>query len=186
LFSLPFAALLCASAWRHLRWQPMAKAAAAGTLAVIAGATCILARYGNDPFYASNGSEVAVVDAAYRAAVPGARLAVMSQNLPWRYRDIDRVKTISFEKVCGGFPTAACIETHAPEELIVTNGQRQYALLVQRVGQPAWDDLVASLPALGYREVWRNAGGALYVRKGVSVPLDLGPEPTGGSDVVAP
>jgi hypothetical protein len=174
-FSLPFLAVLAAEPVVWMLERPriaissVAATATVTALLLAASVALIVTRYGNEPFYLTTPTEIAAVRWVDRAAAPGSIIAVLNQNLPWRFEDIDRYTFISYQAECQGLPGATCIEHVHADYVVITRGETEDAEL--EGGFAAADIqrfLATSLPDSGYRLVLRSSDARVYARTGVA------------------
>jgi hypothetical protein len=165
LMALPFLALLIAELpfW-FVRRAPRIGLVGAAVFFAAAATGLLIARYGNEPFYRT-------VTATTRSAAPGSTVAALSQNLPWRFEDIERLKFASFEKSCPAAIDQDCLKLVKADYIVITDGERRYAELVQGRTPAEVATLEQSLlPSAGYRLALSIGDASVYARSGVAGP----------------
>lgn len=169
LFSLPFAALLIASALlpkaRPLR---LPSQLAIGTLAVVVLSSFFLTRYGNERLETFTPSEVAATEELYATAPPGSLLLAISGNLPWKWTRYDeyRYRPIG-DATFFGRADLLIDEArlfNGPVYLVVTRAQRAYTEMVLGEPKGAFDAFVDDVLATGqFRTVYENPDAMIAV-----------------------
>jgi hypothetical protein len=174
-FSLPFLAILAAEPLVWILERPrIAVGSAVATITVAAlvlaaSLALIVTRYGNEPFYLTTPTEIAAVRWVDQNAAPGATIAVLNQNLPWRFEDIDRYTFVSYQAKCQGLPGASCLQHVDADYVIMTESETEDAELEGGFSTADVERLVtATLPDAGYRVVLHNADTEVFARSGPS------------------
>ncbi len=168
LFSLAGAGLLVARLFIPVRvlgrWS--AAALAAVLLALTPG--FMLAKYGNESFERVTALELEAIDVAYDVAPQGSMIAGITTYMPWRYRDVADHTYAGLLDV--GLDDEAklreLIETIPTEiVLVVTRGGIAFAHENANTTPEQIDAVLARLESqAGFKEVYANPDGAVYVR----------------------
>ena len=168
LLSSPFLAALIAEVlvWAVERRAVLGSIAVTATLIVGSGAL-ILTRYGNEPFYVATPDEIAAVRAVDLGAPLHAEIAVLAQDLPWRFEDIEDHTFVSYQAQCLTNFNLACIRRVDADYVILTKGQLEAARLLVGMSSAQIDDFEHDiLPAAGYRLVLSNPDALVYAHTG--------------------
>jgi len=172
LYALPLLCALGAVALDHWLGHRAGGRPAHGwrTAAIAAGLGVVFlalvgARGGNDGYVAFRREDVAVVDEAYRIALPGQRLVVLAAYAPLNWSRVGELRQGSLERTCPPGPDeAGCVRDDGPDLVVVNPAQDNYGVIV--LGLPAgWTrSVVADLESGGYREHLRLGESVLLVR----------------------
>jgi hypothetical protein len=167
--SLPFLAILVAEVAVWVAQRARRAGAVALTVGVVTSSVAlIVTRYGNEPFYRTTATEIQAVRWADSHASDGATLAVLDQNLPWRFEDVGRLNFVSYQALCPAGVDLGCLEKVRADEVIITQGQLRFAELEGGVLPSRFAQFDEALTYLGYQrrldlpdaQVWVHAGSS--------------------------
>lgn len=165
LFALPAVAALAAYAVAPRKTQDGARVTSAALLGSVLLATFWVARYGNEQFESTRPGELAAVDWVYAHAPLGASLFALTNNVPWRYRSLERYDYVtSTDPLVDAATLAGRMRDAGPSSLLVITAS-QVADAQISYGQPAdfAARAVARLDASGdLRLVYSNRDARVY------------------------
>jgi hypothetical protein len=170
LFSLPFAALLAASALVGGRSHRLRVPIVVAVLTMML-AGFLVSRYGNERMDQFTAAEVAAVDRLYEIVPPGGLLVAASGNLPWKHRDYERYDYLTAVQLVGTTPTHQlgdvledAMQRRPASALIFTRSQRAAVDLLGTLPQHAFEDLRRRAASSGrFRLLYANADASIYV-----------------------
>jgi hypothetical protein len=165
--SLPFTGILVAEAaiWAVDRARRIGFVLVAAGL-VVCSIALLVTRYGNEPFYRTTKTEIEAVHWVDTVAPTGSVIAVLDQDLPWRYEDIDRYSFVSYQAKCTSGIALSCFRKVGADYIIITQGEIRFAELDGGASQVQFAQLERDLPLLGYKRVlsledawvWKKTG----------------------------
>jgi hypothetical protein len=152
--SLPFLAILVAEGamWVVRRGRVVGTGLLAVGL-VASSVALLVTRYGNEPFYRTTATEIRAVHWVDAVAPAGSTIAVLAQDLPWRYEDIGRYDFVSYEAACPAGVTLNCLIGVKADYIVITQGQIRYAELDGGATPARFTKLYRAFTALDYRRV---------------------------------
>jgi hypothetical protein len=169
LFSLPFAAILAATAIEALL-RPQGKRRAVRLAAALAllsglGLATVAARGGNDAYTSISRADVAAVSYVYQHVRPGQTVGALLPDAPLNVKDVGTVLQISYDGCVQAADTARCLLAARPDYLVITPSQDNQGQIFDGL-RPGWTgNLARQLEAAGrYRQVFDDQGSLVLAR----------------------